>query len=198
MFCKQRQSLSNLYTTAANTPKRMNILDQIRQRLFLNKLRKQPARYVRFPQWQKVRTVLLIYDSDLMEKNSDIREIMRRLMMDNKQVSLLGYVERKDVQSPILPQSRMLGWRDRNWFSQLRKDVITSISENEYDLVIDLTQTPCLPLHYAVLFARAQFKAGMHIVDGLHDFDIEMPVQESHTPLFDQIVHYLQTIESKD
>jgi hypothetical protein len=35
-------------------------------------------------------------------------------------------------------------------------------------------------------------------VDGLHDFDIEMPGQESHTPLFDQIVHYLQTIESKD
>ncbi len=176
----------------------MNILDQIRQRLFLSKLRKQPARDVRFPQWQKVRTVLLIYDSDLMEKNSDIREIMRRLMMDDKQVFLLGYVERKDVQSPILPQSRMLGSRDRNCLYQLHKNIVEAIAENEYDLIIDLTQIPCLPLQYAALFAKARFKAGKHIVEGLHDFDIDMPVQESHTPLFDQIVHYLQTIESKD
>ena len=37
-----------------------------------------------------------------------------------------------------------------------------------------------------------------HIMDGLHDFDIQMPEQEIHTPLFDQILHYIQTIESKD
>jgi hypothetical protein len=176
----------------------MNVFDKLRQYLFLRQLRRQAARDVRFPKWDKVRTILLIYDSDLMEKNADIREIMRRMMLDDKQVSLLGYVERKDVQSPILPQSRMMGWRDRNWLYQLSKEMQDYISENEYDLIIDLTQTACLPLHYAALFAKARFKAGRHIVDGLHDFDIEMPGQESHTPLFDQIVHYLQTIESKD
>ena len=136
--------------------------------------------------------------SDVMEKNADIREIVRRLMLEDKQVTMLGYVERKDVQSPILPQSRMLGWKDRNWLHQLSKDAASSIAEAEHDIVIDLTQTYCLPLHYAALFARAKFKVGRHIMDGLHDFDIEMPEQEIHTPLFDQIVHYIQTIESKD
>ena len=88
----------------------MNVFDKLRHYLFLRQLRRQAARDVRFPKWDKVRTILLIYDSDLMEKNADIREIMRRMMLDDKQVSLLGYVERKDVQSPILPQSRMMGW----------------------------------------------------------------------------------------
>ena len=176
----------------------MNIPDRIRRWLFLNKQKQQPVRDVRFPKWDKVKTVLLIYDSDVMEKNADIREIVRRLMLEDKQVTMLGYVERKDVQSPILPQSRMLGWKDRNWLHQLSKDAASSIAEAEHDIVIDLTQTYCLPLHYAALFARAKFKVGRHIMDGLHDFDIEMPEQEIHTPLFDQIVHYIQTIESKD
>ena len=176
----------------------MNILDRFRQWLFERELKRQPIRDVRFPKWDKVRTVLLVYDSDVMEKNGDVREIMRRLMLDDKQVSLLGYVERKDVQSPILPQSRMLGTKDRNILYRLNKEVVADIAENEYDLVIDLTQTLCLPLHYAAMSARARFKAGRHIVDGLHDFDIEMAAQDDHTPLFNQIVHYLQTIESKD
>ena len=166
--------------------------------MFLRAQRQQSVREVRFPKWDKVRSVLLVYDSDLMEKNADIREITRRLLLEDKQVSMLGFVERKDVQSPILPQSRMLGWKDRNWFHRLNKEAAASIAETEYDLVIDLTQVYSLPLHYAALFARARFKVGRHIVDGLHDLDIEMPVQESHTPLFDQIIHYLTTIESKD
>jgi len=176
----------------------MKIFDKIRQLLFERKRKQQPARDVRFPKWDKVRTVLIVYDSDVMEKNGDIREIMRRLMMEDKQVSLLGYVERKDVQSPILPQSRMLGLQDRNVLYQLSKEAVQWIEETEYDLMLDLTQTPSLPLHYAAMFVRAKFKAGMHIVEGLHDFDIEMAAQEDHTPLFNQIVHYLQTIESKD
>ncbi len=55
----------------------MNVFDKLRQYLFLRQLRRQSARDVRFPKWDKVRTILLIYDSDLMEKNSDIKMCSR-------------------------------------------------------------------------------------------------------------------------
>ena len=172
--------------------------DKLRYWLFSRKQRQQPARNVQFPVYDKVQTILLIYDSDIMEKNADIRTLTGRLMQDGKQVYWLGYVARKDVQSPLLPQSRMLGLKDHNFLHILRKDVQQDIAKDEYDLLIDLTEQPCLPLHYVALMARCRFKAGKHIVEGLHDLDIDMPATESHIPLFEQIIHYLTTIQSHD
>lgn len=176
----------------------MKILNRIRYYLFSRRQRRQQDRVARFPVYEQVHTILLIYDSDVMEKNADIRELVRRLMQDEIQVSLIGFVDRKEAQSPILPQSRMLAWNNCTLFHTLRKDVEQDMLKDEYDLLIDLTQQSCLPLHYVALFTRARFKAGKHIVDGLHDLEIEMPTAETHTPLFDQIIHYLQTIKSND
>lgn len=174
------------------------MFDKLRQSLFLRKQCQQAKREVSFPIYENVNSVLVIYDSDITEKNPDIREINRRLLQDNKQVTLLGYVDRKDVQSPMLPQSRMLGLKDTNWLQRLPKEIVKEIEKEEYDLLIDLTQQYCLPLHYAALLSRCRFKAGKHIIDGLHDLDIDMPATDSHTPLFDQIIYFLQTIKSND
>ena len=49
------------------------------------------------------------------------------------------FVEKKEIQTLILPQSRILGLADYNLFGKLREDDVTDLRAEHYDLLIDLT-----------------------------------------------------------
>ena len=80
----------------------------------------------------------------------------------------------------------------------LQQPLREELTNSRFDLLIDLTQNRCLPLHYAALYANADFKTGRNLGLNIHDLMIEMPANENPTPLFNQITHYLQTINSND
>ena len=76
-----------------------------------------------------------------------------------------------------------------------------------YDLLIDLTTRPLLPLRYLALFTDADFKVGMNLGEGIHDMLISLPdfspeqgeqAEIEASWLFNQIMKYLTTIKSND
>lgn len=161
--------------------------------------RRQPKRTTRFPHYDKIRSVLVIYESDMLEQNHVIADTVRRqLLADDKDVVLLGYVPKKEVTSPVLPQSRMLGQRDHNLFGVPHAELVESLQKREYDLLIDLTQQPIIPLQYITMYARAEFKAGMRRDNGLLDFMIDTEPKQNPLFLFQQIVYFLKQIQSND
>ena len=104
-------------------------------------------------------------------------------------------------------QSRILGLNDYNLLGKPREDVINDLQSEHYDLLIDLTTRPLLPLRYLVLFADADFKVGMNLGEGIHDMLISLPdfspeqgdaAEIEASWLFNQIMEYLTTIRSMD
>lgn len=169
----------------------------IKERIFNYFLRKQPARQAIFPRFDDVRSVLVLYESDLSEKNTVVKALRDELILENKDVVLWGYCDKKEITSLILPQSRILGRTDINLLGAPKRDVIEDLKKRPYDLLIDLTQKPCLPLRYIAMYARADFKAGLINNSGLYDFLIDTPPQETPEYLFQQIVKYLKMINAK-
>ncbi|MCQ2346737.1 MAG: hypothetical protein MJZ92_02255 [Paludibacteraceae bacterium] len=174
------------------------MLDKLKDRIFMHYLHRQPPRHVLFPDYASARSVLILYESDVMEKNLVVKDLRDRLLKEDKDVVLWGYADKKDILSPILPQSRIFGRKDINLLGAPREELINELHRREYNLLIDLTQHPCRPLHYIAMYARAHFKAGMDIVEGIHDLRIHTEPQKEPTYLFEQITFYLRNIHSND
>jgi hypothetical protein len=169
--------------------------------------KKMPARNPRFPHMDAPLRILLIYESDVLERNDNIKSIRQDLLRRQMDVSMWGYVAKKEINTLILPQSRILGINDYNLFGKLKEESVNDLQADHYDLLIDLTTRPLLPLRYMAMYADADFKVGMNLGEGIHDMLISLP---DFTPeqgdeadieaswLYNQIMQYLTTIKSND
>lgn len=179
----------------------------LKDKIFNYVQRKQPVREPRFPHMDRPLKVLVIYESDLLERNDSIKSIRQDLLRRQMDPTLWGYVQKKEIQTLILPQSRILGTQDYNVWGKPRKDVQKDLQSEHYDLLLDLTTHLCRPLRYLALLAQADFKAGLNLGEGVHDMLISLPdftpeqSEETHpdaTWLYEQIMRYLTTIKSND
>ena len=176
----------------------------LKQKIFDYLRKKQPTREVRFPHLDQPLKVMIIYESDVLERNDAIKTIRQDLLRRQMDVTMWGYVEKKEIQTLILPQSRILGLSDYNLLGKPRDYVLNDLTADHYDLLIDLTTRPLLPLRYLALYVQADFKAGLNLGEGIHDMLLSLPDLDTEqakpeaTWLFDQIMRFLTTIKSND
>ena len=189
----------------------------IKEKIYSFIARRQPQREAKWPHWESVKHVLVLYESDLVEKNPAIRTIRTELQKHHIDAVFWGYVPKKEVQSAVLPQSRIVGMKDFTFLGYPRKELVQDLQQQRYDLVIDLNQSNTLPLRYLCLLADAGFKSGMaaggdagisptvnekkgncQIIQSPCDLQISMQPQETPEFLFQQILHYLTNIQSYD
>lgn len=180
---------------------------KLKQYIFDYLRKKQPARYPRFPHLDQPLKILLIYESDPLERNDNIKSIRQELLKRQMDVTMWGYLERKEIVSLVLPQSRILGLGDYNLLGKPRDYVVRDLTAEHYDLLIDLTTRQLLPLRYLAMLAEADFKVGMNLGEGVHDMLISLPdftpeqgelAEIESSWLFDQMMGYLTTIKSLD
>ena len=81
----------------------------LKQKIFNYLLRKQPERQPRFPHLDRPLKIMLIYESDVLERNDKIKTIRQDLLRRQMDVTMWGFVEKKEISSLVLPQSRILG-----------------------------------------------------------------------------------------
>ena len=170
---------------------------KLKQYIFDYLRKRMPERECRFPHMDKPLKVMLIYESDVLERNDAIKTIRQDLLRRQMDVTMWGYVEKKEIQTLILPQSRILGLGDYNLLGKPRDYVLTDLQAEHYDLLIDLTTRPLLPLRYIAMYTEADFKVGMNLGEGLHDMLIAVE-QTDVTKLYKEIMNYLTMIRSND
>lgn len=180
---------------------------KLKQRIFEYLRGKQPERNPRFPHLDRPLKIMIIYESDVLERNDSIKSIRQDLLRRQMDVTMWGYVEKKEILTLILPQSRILGQNDYNWMGKPRDYVINDLQTEHYDLLIDLTTRPLLPLRYIAMYTDADFKVGLNLGEGVHDMLISLPdfspeqgeeAEIEASWLFNQIMGYLTTIKSND
>jgi len=170
---------------------------KVKQFIFDYLRKKQPERQPRFPHLDQPLKIMLIYESDVLERNDLIKSFRQDLLRRQMDVTMWGYVEKKDIQTLILPQSRILGLPDYNLLGKPHDYVVTDLKAEHYDLLIDLTTRPLLPLRYIAMFTDADFKVGLNLGEGIHDMLIGIENAEVKE-LYEQIMNYLTTIKSND
>ena len=178
----------------------------IKEKIFEYLLGRQPERNPRFPHFNQPLNVLVIYESDMIERNDPIKTIQQDLRRRNMDVTLWGFVPKKskEITSPVLPQSRIIGFDEYNLLGKPREEVLEALQARKYDLLIDLTTHNCLQLRYLVMYAQADCKVGLNLGEGIHDMLIAPPDLDAEkarpeiTWLYNLIVQYLSMIKSND
>jgi len=188
------------------------MLNIIRNRLFAIQARKQMKsvdREKKFVSYHKAKTILLLFESTYSERNPGTKRIIETLTADGKKVVAWGFVEKKQITSAAYPEFRILHPGDTDIFHKPKPALLTELAEQEFDLVIDITQQPSLALSYVVLFAKAKCKTGMQKQGfPMYDFalDVDAYLEENNlktdelpfTFLYDQIIFYLKNIQTND
>lgn len=169
----------------------------IKQTIFNYLAARRPMREVTYPNFKKVGTILLLYESEWMERNPEIRAMVAQLHDMDKQVIAWGYLKKDKIQSPILPDSRILGPKDYTLLGKPKDEVLQYLEHHPVDMLIDLSTSPLLPLQYIALYAQARFKIGAH-TSGLYDMVVQASASATADYLFQQVLHYLTTIKSAD
>lgn len=190
----------------------MNKLQNLIFTYYEKQVSKHIVRNKMFVSYDKIQRILLLYESDLMEKNQEINQIANQLRQDKKRVTTYGFVSKNEILTPILPNACIFGKKQINCFGK-PIEIINGLSEAEFDVIIDLTINECLPLQYILLYANASCKIGMqHNAHHLLDFVIQYPTTtttneetegntaDELTPqqLYEQIGFYLKCIRSND
>jgi len=180
---------------------------KLRQYIFDYLRKRMPEREVRFPHLDQPLRIMIIYESDVLERNDSIKTIRQDLLRRQMDVTMWGFVEKKEITTLILPQSRILGLGDYNLLGKPRDYVISDLQSEHYDLLIDLTTRALLPLRYLAMYTEADFKVGLNLGEGIHDMLISLPdftpEQEEELKieaswLYDQIMSFITTIKSND
>ena len=146
-------------------------MNKLREKIFAWILKRQAARTVIMPQWDKVRSVVVLYPND------NIQHIIQQLKQMGKEVVIFTMPDKKQI----------------NWLTERPKNEIRElIMARHFDVLIDLTQHPSLSMQYLAMDIRADFKVGRFIREGIHDLTIDTAPQEAPDYLFEQIMKYIK------
>ncbi|MCE5332243.1 MAG: hypothetical protein LLF95_08890 [Bacteroidales bacterium] len=175
----------------------------------INKHIKEDEREHRFVNYDNARTIMLLFESDYIEKNSEIRRIIQNLNADGKKVMTWGYINKKEVATAILPDFRILHQKDTDLLQKPHESFMRELGEARFDLLIDLSVNEVIPLQYLTLYANAACKVGIKKNDfQIYDFLIDMESISSQTEesfieidaafIYNQIIFYLKSIQTSD
>lgn len=155
----------------------MLLMNTLRKKIFAWILKRQATRKVIMPQWDKVRSVVILYPTN------DIQHLIKELEEANKEVVHYTMPNQNDI----------------CWLTERPKgNLIEEISSRQYDLLIDLTQKPSRTMQYMAMYVRADFKVSRHILEGIYDMTIDTPAQETPEYLFQQILRYIDMFGKKE
>ncbi len=199
-------------------------MKKLKQFIFKTRAKKHFAKDIRekrFVNYEQAKTIIILFESDYMEKNPFIKRIAEQFKAEGKKVSVWGFIDKKEVTSAILSDYRILNKKSCDWSEQPNESFIREITESSYDLLIDLTKSEILPLKYILLYSNVACKAGINKYDeNLLDFKLNISPQEELAQteiiedensdeskvetlidehyIFQNIFFYLKTIQSND
>ena len=146
---------------------------KLQEKIFELILKHQPKRTIRLFPWKQMHKVVILIDK------GDVSNIKHLLESEGKQVDVFTMPDKKDI----------------CFFTERPKSNIReTIQTRKYDLLIDLTQNPCLTMLYMGMYIQAGFKTGRYTEKNIYDLTINTPAQEKPDFLYEQIVKYIQMV----
>ena len=161
----------------------------------------------RFVTYDKAKTVFLLFEFDA-EKYASFVSIIESLEHDGKKVVAWAYCSKKaekTLDRQKYPKLNIFSKKSLNYSGKLQTETLNKLQKYPFDLLIDLSLQPLLPLMYVVLYAKAGCKTGIKKTDyPLFNFMIDINLSTDNNSeideqsVFNQIIFYLKSIQTTD
>ena len=177
------------------------MFNKLKEALYRYRFRRWHKPTAAYPDWAKVKTVLLFFDSDSAQQNLPIRQLVKELRAEGKRVTAWGYINQKEIVPTTLPDFFVFGKGQVDfWEKPQQFEVLNHFIDKHYDILLDITANDSLPMRYLSMLAPADFRAGRQTDSKPYrnDLMITLPEDKDQVFLFDQLLHYLKQIKSVD
>ncbi|MCQ2329420.1 MAG: hypothetical protein MJZ93_02545 [Paludibacteraceae bacterium] len=163
--------------------------------------------------WEDATSILVFFESDYLEQNYDIKEMIDSWRREGKKVSTCQYTDKKETEQSSLDNFVVIDQKSVDFWGRTTSiAALRMLEEDEFDIVLDLTMATIRPLVYLLIGVNAKMRCGKktELMKGIYDFQIEMKMPEfddseegiaareeynERKELADQIVRYLKMIK---
>jgi len=142
----------------------------------------------------------ILYDATNIKDMLMVSEFVNELFSTKKDVKALGFVNKNELTHQHMPmlQFDFFFLKDLNWYYKPQNYIIKNFLEKDYDILINLCTSNCIPVKYLAGSSRAKFKVGKFEHD-LSIYDMMIDVKdESLASLISEVKHYLNLINKKN
>ncbi len=143
------------------------------------------------------RSVGILYDATSESQIKQVKPFVDYFFNLKKEVKALGYVNSKQLSFHHTPklQYDFFYQKDLNWYYKPQNYIIDNFVKKEYDILINLCDSNCIPVKYLVANSIAHFKIGQH-EEGYEIYDLMISLKENKgmEKLMHEIKHYINLI----
>lgn len=112
----------------------------------------------------QAQTFGIIYEAIDKESFDIIQNFHEVLKYNKKTVKVLGYVpaKRYDMGLMLNLETHLYKWSDVNWYYKPTLPAVNEFIENEFDMLLDFSLNPQMPIVNVVAASKAKFKVGRY------------------------------------
>ncbi len=178
----------------------MEFFENIKRKVGFYLLGKEdlPKRTPKVANLETAKTIGILYDATTVENYNAVKDFVKILKDQKKQVKTLGYVGLdipKDFQQAKLDFDFFLK-KDLNWYNMPGHHLVDNFCNDQFDILIDFTLTPLLPQLFVLTWSKAKCKVGRQDEQFAYLFDIMIDINKKPELkyLIQQVRHYLTLI----
>ena len=146
---------------------------------------------------EKAKSIGILYDATNTEQIKRIEPFVKYFFELKKEVKALGYVNKKKLDDCHIPKLNydFFYLKDLNWYYKPQNYIIENFIKKEYNILINLSDSNCIPIKYLVASSLAHFKIGQ-FEEGyeIYDLMIKLDKEKGKERLMEEIKHYLNLI----
>jgi len=180
----------------------LEFIEKIKYRIghYMLEREEQTTRVKKISNFSEAKSIGILYDATIVENHHIVREFVKQLREEKKNVKALGYVDSKearDFQVAKLEFDFFLK-SDLNWYNMPGHHVVDNFCHEPYDILIDLTVNKTLPLLFVLNWSKAKCKVGSQkkSSDTFYDIMINIEKNTQLKYLIQQVKHYLTIINT--
>tara|TARA_B100001287_G_scaffold242447_1_gene217891 strand:+ start:132 stop:683 length:552 start_codon:yes stop_codon:yes gene_type:complete len=147
---------------------------------------------------EDAKSIGILFEATTKEQILEVKPLIDYFFKLRKDVKAFGYVNSKKFDECHIPklQYDFFNLKDLNWYYKPQNDYILNFVKKEYDILINLSDSNCIPLKYLVASSLARFKVGKH-EEGYEIYDLMIKLDkkdDNMKKLISEIAKYLKVI----
>ncbi len=181
----------------------MQFVEDIKQKVgdfFFKRELKSNPRQREVHNLHTAQSIGILYDATERQDMIKVSEFVNALFKTKKDIKALGFVNLKELTHHHVPmlQFDFFFLKDLNWYYKPQNYIIKNFVEKDYDILINLCNSDCIPIKYLAGSSQAKFKVGKY-EEEIDLYDMMIDVKENTlSALIMEIHHYLTVINQKD
>ena len=143
------------------------------------------------------KSIGILFEATTKEQVKEVKPLVDYFFKLKKDVKAFGFVNSKRYEECHIPklQYDFFNKKDLNWYYKPQNYIIENFVKKEYDILINLSNSDCIPIKYLVASSLAHFKIGQ-FEEGyeIYDLMIKLDKEKGKERLMEEIKHYLNLI----